>query len=235
MKIIFFTFALLAVTNASFLRNLASVGDATYSTPCTNFEGLKVTATLTGVTAAVTGGKITLADTTDGSVTVEIDCEDIAEGDTELVCEGEGTQANITNGLAFKLKTFSDYTVGTQTSTVKYNSGYLALGTNTDQEVDYDDDAKTNFTVVYAANFAATDTLPEIKVGTEVVNCTLTSTATTLTCAPDKEKIKKSDDKYQITAKDACGTYEDVAKLTVKGSSAFLKASLALLVAVFLF
>ena len=236
MKIIFFTFALLAVTNAHFLRNLAAtVGDATYSTKCTNFDGLKVTAALTEATA-VSEGKITLADTTDGSsITVDIPCEDIAEGDTELVCEGEGTDKTITNGLTFKLKELSGYTVADQTSTVKYNSGYLPLGTNTDQEIDYDDDAKTNFTVVYKNTFAEGNELPEIKVGNEVVNCSLTTTATTLTCAPDKEKIKKSDDEYQITAENACGTYDNVAKLTVKDSSAFLKTSLALLIAVFLF
>ena len=241
MKIIFFTFALLAVTNAHFLRNLAAtVGDATYSTKCTNFDGLKVTAALTDATAVDAAASIiTLEDTKQGSAkSIKLKCGAVATTSTELVCEtvsGTNELSATENGHAFKLTAFPNYTVAAQNSAVTYHADYLPLGTNTDQEIDYDDDAKTNFTVVYKNTFADGDTLPEIKVGTEVVKCSVTTTATTLTCAPDKEKIKKSEDKYQITAKDACGNYEDVAKLTVKDSSAFLKASLALLVAVFLF
>ena len=243
MKAIFFTFALLAVTNASFLRNLGdpTVGDATYSTPCTNFVGLKVTATLTDAAEVVAdNSKITLEATTDSTKTVSIVCDAVEEDDTELVCQGTATPnpalAAANNGLIFKLKSFSNFTVSDQTSSVTYNAGYLALGTNADQEVDYDDDAKKTFTVVYGAAFADDATLPEIKVGTEVVTCVLNADAKTkLTCTPDGSKIKESETAYQITAKNACGTYDNVAKLTVKGSAAFLKASLALLVAVFLF
>jgi hypothetical protein len=236
MKIIFFTFALLAITNASFLRQLQTptVGIATYSTSCTNFKGLKVTAPLTDATAIAADTAITLANTTE--ITVTIPCNAVTEGATELVCEKAGTVPDGTDdGLTFSISALAGYTITTQTSFVTYHADYKALGTNNDQEVDYDDESKTNFTVVYKDNFAEGDELPEIKVGNEVVNCSLTTTATTLTCAPSKDKIKKSDDKYQITAENACGTYDNVAKLTVKDAAAFLKASLALLVAVFLF
>ena len=246
MKIIFFTFALLAVTNANFLRNLAvTYGQAAYSTPCTKFENLKVTVSLTGVTAddavEATTSEITLTDSTTGATgIVKIKCGAVTATSTELVCDGTNTPTpaltTAENGHAFKLTHFTDKEIEGQTSTVTYNSGYLALGTNADQTVDYDDDAKKTFTVTYAAAFADTDTLPEIKVGTEVVSCELNAdNKKQLTCTPNKDKIEKKEEAYQITAKNACATYDNVAKLTVTGASAFLKASLALLVAVFLF
>ena len=242
MKIIFFTFALLAVTNSHFLRNLAAtVGDATYSTKCTNFDGLKVTAALTDATAVDAAASIiTLEDTTQGSAkSIKLKCGAVATTSTELVCEtvsGTNELSATENGHAFKLTAFPNYTVAAQNSAVTYHADYLPLGTNTDQEIDYDDDAKTNFTVVYKNTFADGDTLPEIKVGSEVVTCELdANNKKQLNCAPDKEKIKEQEDAYLITAKNACGTYDDVAKLTVTGAATFLKASLALLVAVVLF
>ena len=244
MKIIFFTFALLAVTNANFLRKLdaTELGDAKFSTTCTDFTTLKVTFTLpSAASAAIDATKLTLEGNETGTKTsVTIPCTAVAKDATELVCGGAPeTGSNPADGVAYKVKSIADaanFSIGTQTSTVTYNKKYLALGTNADQTVDYDDDAKKTFTVTYAAAFADTDTLPEIKVGTEVVSCELNAdNKKQLTCTPNKDKIEKKEEAYQITAKNACATYDNVAKLTVTGASAFLKASLALLVAVFLF
>lgn len=241
MKIIFFTLALLAATNAHFLRHLeVTLGEATYSTSCTNFVGLNVTATLTGVTEASADIEIVLSTTVESkTIEVTVDCSDIANGATTLICAGNITTpddlATTANGKTFKLTKFNSTTITTQQSSVTYNKDYLPLGTNADQEIDYNDDTKKNFTVTYKNNFAEGATLPEIKVGTEVANCSLTTTKTILTCVTDKSKVSTSEDAYQITAKNACGTYDNVAKLTVKDSAVFLKASLALLVAVFLF
>ena len=248
MKIIFLTFAVLAFTNANFLRSLAEI-DAVYSTPCTNFVGLKVTFDLGDGAAAdqTDASKITLtgndADETNSkeATTVEISCTKVKKGESELVCDGAVTPTltSSANGVIFKFTavTGSDHTAkAAQTNSVTYNSGYLALGTNEDQEVNYDDEDKKTFTVTYAAALPETvTTLPEIKVGTEVVSCTTDDDRKVLTCTPDKAKLEKKEDAYQITAKNVCGSYDNVAKLTITDSSAFLKASLALLVAVFLF
>ena len=244
MKIIFFTFALLAVTNAHFLRNLTGetvLSDAKFSTSCTDFASLKITLTLPeAATDAIGATTITLEGNESGETktTLTIECTAATKGATELVCGGAPKTGTPANGVAYIVKAITDtaFSVGTQKATVTYNSGYLALETNPAQTVDYDDEAKTKFTVTYTKDFVEGATLPEIKVGTEVVTCELDANyKKQLNCAPDKEKIKEQEEAYQITAKNVCGTYDNVAKLTVKDSSAFLKTSLALLIAVFLF
>ena len=255
MKIIFLTFAFLAFTNAHFLRSLQEPNtdvdiDAVFSTPCTNFVGLKVTFDLgNGAAAAQNAGTITLeGDDADPDASqpkeaseMTIQCTKLTQGDKELVCDGTTSTipSGLANGVIFK---FTETTIegykakAAQTNSVTYNSGYLALGTNEDQEVNYDDEDKKTFTVTYKAAIPATvTTLPEIKVGSEVVSCTTDEERKVLTCTPDKSKLEKKEDAYQITAKNVCGSYDNVAKLTITDSSAFLKASLALLVAVFLF
>ena len=250
MKIIFLTFAFLAFTNAHFLRSLVEV-DAVFSTPCTNFVGLKVTFDLgNGAAAAqdaastitLTGNDAVEGETNPKDATeVTIQCTKLAKGDKELVCGGtvSATLDDVADGVIFKFTESTDtgYTAkAAQTNSVTYNSKYLALGTNEDQEVNYDDEDKKTFTVTYKAAIPATvTTLPEIKVGSEVVSCTTDEERKVLTCTPDKSKLEKKEDAYQITAKNVCGSYDNVAKLTITDSSAFLKASLALLVAVFLF
>lgn len=252
MKIIFLTFAFLAFTNAHFLRSLENPStdvdvDAVFSTPCTNFVGLKVTFDLgegadaqTQITIKLKGNDGTTTPQKDPSE-VTIQCTNLKEGDKELVCDGTVTATldDVDDGVVF---TFAETSIegykakDPQTNSVTYNSGYLALGTNEDQEVNYDDEDKKTFTVTYKAAIPATvTTLPEIKVGTEVVSCTADEERKVLTCTPDKSKLEKKEEAYQITAKNACGSYDNVAKLTITDSSAFLKASLALLVAIFLF
>lgn len=132
-------------------------------------------------------------------------------------------------GSADSVNSWSGITVGVT------SKEYVALGTQTTQELKYEDD-KFNFTVVFAAELK-TD-IPKVTVNSTVVDCSVMTDKKKLTCLMKKDKFKEEDEDkpYIATITSICGV-DEAATVTITASASFYnfsKIALAI-IAFFLF
>ena len=212
----------LLLTLQPFLRQLdVTVGQADFgATACVESFASTFTFSI-GITgaAACTPKAVLTTGTTANDLTFT--CSPLQASDTSISCTGAptGTPAAGT----YKLKSVADSaspaavtfgTVPTQTKSIKY-AVQNALGTNSNQTVDYNDDAKKKFTITFTNNFVGT---PEIKAGsTAIAGCTANEKV--VTCAPTATEMPAAETPYEIKYMNGCT--ETTTSVFVTVSSAF--------------
>ena len=146
-------------------------------------------------------------------------CSQLQGTETSISCTGAptGTPAAGTYKLKSVADSASQVTFGAvedQTKSIKY-AVKNALGTNSNQTVDYNDDAKKKFTITFTNNFVGT---PEIKAGsTAIAGCTANEKV--VTCAPTATELPAAETPYEIKYMNGCT--ETTTSVFVTVSSAF--------------
>lgn len=168
-------------------------------------------------------------------------CSQAATSNADITCKLATDLSAGTAGV-YTFKVAADTTT-TQSDTVKAWTGasigfstkaYVAPGTQTAQDLKYEDD-KFNFTVVFAANLGAD--LPTVKVNTTAVDCSvIDADKKKLTCLMKKETFKEEnkDKPYIATITSVCGV-EETATVTIKASASFYSFSKIALAVIALF
>lgn len=235
----------LSFSSAAFLRNLAEI----------TITGLKTPVACIAAPEAAT--EFVFATTCSGQADTSSAAEDYGisfyEGNTKAsgtTCKQADTaNADLTCTLADSTQIVANKTYvvkaaasSTKADTVKAWDGvtigvtakaYVAPGTQTAQDLKYEDD-KFNFTVVFAADLGAD--LPTVKVNTTAVECSVMTDKKKLTCLMKKETFKEEDKEkpYIATITSVCGV-DETATVTIKASASFYSFSKIALAVIALF
>ena len=213
----------LLLTLQPFLRQLdVTVGQADFGATACVESFASTFAFSIGITnaTACTPKAVLTTGTTANDLTFT--CSAITETSaTSISCGGAATGTPAAG--TYKLKSVADTatstpvtfgTVPDQTKSIKY-AVKNALGTNSNQTVDYNDDAKKKFTITFTNNFVGT---PEIKAGsTAIAGCTANEKV--VTCAPTATEMPATETPYEIKYMNGCT--ETTTSVFVTVSSAF--------------
>lgn len=245
----FLLIASIAITSSSFLRELAAdititglkspicqaLPDKTvefvFSSTCSSQKaatddefGLELYDTK-ATPAKAAGTTCTQADTSNADITCKLDT-DLSAGTAGVYTFKVAADTATTQGDT--VKAWTGASIGFSTK------AYVAPGTQTAQDLKYEDD-KFNFTVVFAANLGAD--LPTVKVNTTAVDCSvIDADKKKLTCLMKKETFKEEnkDKPYIATITSVCGV-EETATVTIKASASFYSFSKIALAVIALF
>lgn len=243
--IVLVTLIALSFSSGAFLRNLAEI----------TITGLKTPVAC--IAAPTSKTEFVFATTCSGQADTSSAAEDYGisfyEGSTEAsgtTCKQAGTaNADLTCTLDDSTQIVANKTYvvkaaagSTQADTVKAWDGvtigvtakaYVAPGTQTAQDLKYEDD-KFNFTVAFAADLGAD--LPTVKVNTTAVECSVMTDKKKLTCLMKKETFKEENKEkpYIATITSVCGV-DETATVTIKASASFYSFSKIALAVIALF
>lgn len=236
----------LSFSSAAFLRNLAEITITGLKTPVACIAA--PTSTTEFVFATTCSGQ---ADTSSAAEDYGISfyegstkasgttCKQADTANADLTCTlADSTQivanktyvvkaaASTTSG-SDSVKAWDGVTIGV---TAK---AYVAPGTQTAQDLKYEDD-KFNFTVAFAADLGAD--LPTVKVNTTAVECSVMTDKKKLTCLMKKETFKEENKEkpYIATITSVCGV-DETATVTIKASASFYSFSKIALAVIALF
>lgn len=212
----------LLLTLQPFLRQLdVTVGQADFGATACVESFASTFAFSIGITnaAACTPKAVLTTGTTANDLTFT--CTALQGTETSISCGGAATGTAAAG--TYKLKSVADSAspaavtfgaVPDQTKSIKY-AVKNALGTNSNQTVDYNDDAKKKFTITFTNNFVGT---PEIKAGsTAIAGCTANEKV--VTCAPTATEMPATETPYEIKYMNGCT--ETTTSVFVTVSSAF--------------
>lgn len=243
MKSIFVLFSIVALSNASFLRDLANIAytKAEYTKACVTAPG-DVSVTLTAPTGSTIPTDIQ-AKFTKGTTATDTfstaDCSDSsASGALTNLCTGVTSFGTATKGnytLSITSKGGDSHTVASAPQLCYAAECYTLASTQAKTaKIEYDGDSATNFTIAFDTAFT---TKPAINAGSVALTCTEATDKKSVVCTSKKDTLeggKKDEPKNYTLTMGECGLYTGIV-LSVSSASFYKLSGVVLAILALLF